>query len=358
MPLVEHSNLPTFARLREHGHVVLSLDRAVHQDIRELHIGFLNMMPDSGLQATERQFIRLVGGCNRIAQFFVYPFSLPGLPRGQEALDYIDHYYSKFEDLKEQGLDALIITGANVTNPELDQEAFWSPLIDVVNWAQDNVASILCSCLATHALLKYFHGIERWPLPEKRWGVYNHRVSQPGHPLLREINTRFDVPHSRYNEISRAQLEDAGLTVLAESADGGVHMAVSPDQFRFIYFQGHPEYDINSLLKEYKREVLRFLAGELHEKPPFPAHYFSNDAARTAQRFVEQAIKARSSGKPNPDFLEKEVGPELDNTWGDTAKAIVNNWLGLVYQITNLDRKKQFMSEVDPKDPLSLGRRE
>jgi homoserine O-succinyltransferase len=245
-----------------------------------------------------------------------------------------------------------------VANPELDQEAFWNPLIDVVNWAQDNVASILCSCLATHALLKHFHGIERWPLPEKRWGVYSHRVEQPRHPLLREINTRFDVPHSRYNEISRSQLEDAGLTVLAESADGGVHMAVSPDQFRFIYFQGHPEYDINSLLKEYKREVLRFLAGELHAAPPFPEHYFSNEAARTAQRFVEQAIEARSIGQPIPDFLEKGVGPELDNTWGDTAKAIVNNWLGLVYQFTNLDRKKQFMSGVDPKDPLGLGRRE
>ena len=75
MPLVEHSKLPTFSRLREDGHVVLSLDRAVHQDIRELHVGFLNMMPDRALEATERQFIRLVGGCNRIAQFFVYPFT-------------------------------------------------------------------------------------------------------------------------------------------------------------------------------------------------------------------------------------------------------------------------------------------
>ena len=355
MPLVEHSKLPTFARLRDNGHVVLSLDRAVHQDIRELHIGFLNMMPDNALEATERQFIRLVGGCNRIAQFFVYPFSLASLDRGKRTLDYIERYYSRFEDLKEQGLDALIITGANVANPSLDQEPFWDGLIEVVNWAQDNVASILCSCLATHAMLKHFHGIERWPLPEKRWGVYSHRVSQPGHPLLREINTRFDVPHSRYNEISRAQLEDAGLTVLAESDNGGgVHMAVSPDQFRFIYLQGHPEYDINSLLKEYKREVQRFLAGELGEAPPFPENYLSGKAAVAAERFVELAIQARSAGRHEPDFLEEEVGPELDNTWGDTAKAIINNWLGLVYQYTNLDRKKQFMSQVDPNDPLKL----
>ena len=79
MPLVAHSKLPTFELLQQQGHEMLSLDRAMHQDIRELHIGFLNMMPDAALQATERQFIRLVGGCNRIAQFYVYPFSLPGL---------------------------------------------------------------------------------------------------------------------------------------------------------------------------------------------------------------------------------------------------------------------------------------
>ncbi len=356
MPLVAHSKLPTFSRLREHGHEVLSLDRAVHQDIRELHIGFLNMMPDAALVATERQFIRLVGGCNRIAQFFVYPFSLPGLVREKETLDYIGRYYSNFDELKELGLDALIITGANVANPALEQEPFWEPLIDVVSWAGDNVASILCSCLATHAMLKHLHGIERQPLPAKRWGVYSHRVCQPRHPLLREINTRFDVPHSRYNEISRSQLEHAGLTVLAESKEGGVHMAVSPDQFRMIYFQGHPEYDINSLLKEYKREVLRYVRGDVAEPPPFPECYFSAKATGIAERFVEQAKQAVVADQPVPGLLEEELASELDNTWGDTAKAIINNWLGLVYQLTNLDRTKQFMSDVNPDDPLALNK--
>jgi len=354
MPLVEHLELPTFSRLREQGHEVLPLDRAVHQDIRELHIGFLNMMPDAALAATERQFIRLVGNCNRIAQFYVYPFSLPGLPRGAEMLDYIDRYYCRFEDLQQQGLDALIITGANVANPDLEQEPFWEPLMDVVRWADANVSSTLCSCLATHALLKFRYGIERQSLPRKRWGVYNHRVSQPGHPLLRDINTRFDVPHSRYNEISKQQLEDAGLTVLVESEAGGVHMAVSPDQFRMIYFQGHPEYDRNSLLKEYKREVMRYLVQELDSPPPFPEHYFSDKAIMIADRFMEQAKKAQIKGQSLPVSLEQELEVLLDNTWGDTAKAMVNNWLGLVYQVTNLDRKKQFMDEINPDDPLGV----
>jgi len=269
-------------------------------------------------------------------------------------MEYIERYYCKFEDLQQQGLDALIITGANVANPSLEQEPFWEPLMEVVRWADKNVSSTLCSCLATHALLKYLYGIDRQPLPAKRWGVYNHRIAQPGHPLLRDINTRFDVPHSRFNEISRQQLEDAGLTVLVEGREGGVHMAVSPDQFRMIYFQGHPEYDRNSLLKEYKRELLRYLAGDLDSPPPLPQHYFSDEAKKVANRFIKQSKKAQEDGQPTPDWLEEELLILLDNTWGDTAKAMVNNWLGLVYQVTNLDRNKQFMDEVDPDDPLHM----
>jgi homoserine O-succinyltransferase len=354
MPLVAHSSLPTFRQLRDQGHEVLSLDRAVHQDIRELHIGFLNMMPDAALRATERQFIRLVGSCNRIAQFFVYPFSLPSLERDADTVGYIERYYTDFATLRQEGLDALIITGANVANPKLEDEPFWDPLIEVVEWASRNVSSMLCSCLATHALLKHFHGIDRQPLPQKRWGVYSHRVSATGHPLLRDINTRFDVPHSRHNDISRAQLEAAGLAVLAESPEGGVHMAASPDQFRVFYMQGHPEYDANSLLKEYRRELYRYANDERDTPPPLPENYLSGNAVPLALNALEAAKRAREAGGGYEDTLEAHVAGLLDNTWGDTAKAIVNNWLGLVYGVTNLDRKQQFMPSVDPDDPLSL----
>ncbi len=354
MPLVAHNELPTFSRLQEHGQEVLTLERAKKQDIRELHIGLLNMMPDAALTATEQQFIRLVGACNQIAQFFVYPFSIPELHRGAKAEEYISQYYSHFEELTDQGLDALIITGANVANPSLDQEAFWGPLIEVVRWAEDNVASILCSCLATHALVKHRHGIDRRRLPQKRWGVYQHRIRQPAHPLMKDINTRFDAPHSRYNEITRSQLEQAGLVVLAESPEAGVHLAVSPDQFRIVYFQGHPEYHANSLLKEYKREVCRYLNGELESAPPYPEHYFSVEAIKIAARFIEQADKATDNGDDLPEFPEKDLEVHVDNTWRDTGKAILNNWLGLVYQLTSLERKPQFMPGVDPDDPLQL----
>jgi homoserine O-succinyltransferase len=357
MPLVNHTPLPTFDKLRELGHEVLSLDHALHQDIRELHIGLLNMMPDAALQVTEQQFMRLVGNSNQIAQFFVHPFSIPGLPRSPEAEAYIDKYYTDFEKLQDAGLDALIITGANVSNPTLELEPFWEPLKKVINWATENVASVVCSCLATHAIVKYFFHIDRQRLAQKRWGVYSHRIARIKHPLLRNINTRFDVPHSRYNAITREQFEKAGLTILAESTEGDVHMAISEDMFRVIYLQGHPEYYHNSLLKEYKREVNRFIAGQREEYPPHPENYFSEQAAAIADEYKETILAWPRNGDNLPPFPEEEMDHHLDNTWGDTGKAIFNNWLGLVYQLTDIDRQKPFVDGIDPEDPLGLRRK-
>ncbi len=351
MPLVAHNDLPTFDVLRNDGHVVLSLDRAEHQDIRELHIGLLNMMPDAALTATERQFIHLVGSANPIAQFYVYPFSLPELDRSEKAQEHIRRYYFEFRDLVEMGLDALIITGANVINPSLAEELFWTPLIDIVRWSETNVASVFCSCLATHALVKHYHNIDRRRLPQKQWGVYSHKITRKDHPLLRDVNTRFDAPHSRHNDVSREQFEAAGCSVLAES-EIGVHLAVSPDQFHNVYFQGHPEYGAISLLKEFKREANRYLSGERDKLPRIPENFFTPEGTEIADAYIATIEKADRDSAA--EFPEEELEPHCDNTWGDTGKAIVNNWLGLVYQLTNLDRKQQFMPGVDPDDPLEL----
>jgi len=154
MPLVANSSLPTFERLQKEGETVLNRDNAVKQDIRELHIGLLNMMPDAALAATERQFFRLVGESNSIAQFYMHPFTLSELPRSEKGRAHVEEFYETFEQIKEQGLDALIITGANVTGTELSEEPFWEPLIEVIDWAYENVTSTLCSCLATHPMFR------------------------------------------------------------------------------------------------------------------------------------------------------------------------------------------------------------
>ena len=338
MPLVEHTSLPAFEKLRQRGEKVLTLKQAVHQDIRELHVGLLNMMPDAALIATEIQFMRLVGSSNQIAQFFVHPFTVDGLPRSEESKEYIHHYYQSLDEIKAMGLDALIITGANVSNPSLDQEAFWKPLKEVVEWASQSQTPILCSCLATHALVKMLYHIERKPMGGKLWGVYPHHIVHPEHPLLRDINTRFDVPHSRFNAVHRESLEQAGLTILIESEVAGVHMAVSPDQYSILYFQGHPEYDTRSLLKEYKREVNLFIEGKRETYPPAPENYFNADALAIAERHNQAVVKALAKGEEAPAFPDAHIEPLLDNTWRDTAKSIVNNWLGLVYEKTDFER--------------------
>ena len=357
MPLVAHTDLPTFSRLAEEGQEVLSVERARHQDIREMHIGLLNMMPDAALEATERQFYRLVGAANPIVQFHLHPFTIGGLERGEEARAHIERYYEPFERIREEGLDGLIISGANVSHPGLEQEPFWGALTEVFDWARANVTSTLCSCLATHALIQYGYGIRRTHLGFKRWGVYSHRVVAPVHPLVSSINTRFDVPHSRFNEIFREDMERVGLKVLVESAEAGVHLAVSEDLMRVVFFQGHPEYDTVSLLKEYKREVYRFFEGSREDYPPLPEHYFNSDVAESYYAFGQKVRRAKTAGDPMPPFAEPSSEVCLDNTWRDTAKAVFNNWLGLIYQVTNQDRNRPLMATLDPNDPLGLIRK-
>ncbi len=356
MPIVAHSSLPAFAALAAEGEDVLTVDQARRADIRELHIGLLNMMPDAALTVTEQQFTRMVGNANRIVQIYVHVFTVPGLDRSPAIQAHIDAHYERFEDLREQGLDALIVTGANVANhPDLADEAFYEPLLEVVDWADRNVTSVMCSCLATHALIQHRYGVRRRRLLNKRWGVFEHRLAAPDHPLLRGINTKFDVPHSRWNEITCAQLERAGVEVLIASTEGDFHLGVSPDGIRTVFLQGHPEYDAVSLLKEYKREVTRYLAGEIDAIPPLPDNYLSPTAARRAHDHLDEVLAARDAGREPPPFPEAELAASLDDTWADTAKAVFANWLGLVYRLTDLERGVPFTPDIDPDDPL--GRR-
>lgn len=354
MPLIAHSGLPTFTRLEQNGMAVLTPDRAHKQDFRELHVGLLNMMPDAAIEATERQFFRLVGQSSQIAQFYIHPFTINTIQRGEKAQKHIDAFYEDFEQIQEEGLDALIITGANVEQTDLTNEAFWEPLKQIVDWAYDNVTSILCSCLATHAVLESRFGQKRQPLPLgiKRWGVFSHEVVDRSHPLIHDVNTRFDVPHSRFNEISRQQFTDAGLHVLVESRQAGVHLAVSEDGFRIVFFQGHPEYDNISLLKEFKREVLRYYSGHRDDYPVFPDNYFSLKAQAILNEYRLMAEKSHLQGKNMPEFPEKVLLPLIDNTWHDTAEAVVENWVGKVYQVTSMERKVPFMEGINPDNPL------
>jgi homoserine O-succinyltransferase len=202
--------------------------------------------------------------------------------------------------------------------------------------------------------MQFRHGQKRRPLGFKRWGVYTHEVVERRHPLVNDVNSLFDVPHSRFNDVSREQFEAAGLVVLAESAVAGVHLAVSADLLRTVYFQGHPEYDTVSLLKEYKREVTRYHRGERPDYPPFVENVFSRQMQALLDEHRDRVEAARLRGDPMPEFPEALVAARLHNTWHDTAESVVNNWMGKVYEVTNNDRRYPFMEHVDPQDPLGL----
>ncbi|MCY4050686.1 MAG: homoserine O-succinyltransferase [Gammaproteobacteria bacterium] len=354
MPLVETNSLPSFQRLRDEGQEILTPERATTQDIRELHIGLLNMMPDAALEATERQFMRLVGSCNRIAQFIIHPFTFQEIPREGVAAEHVNRYYLPFDMIREQGLDALILSGANPVLPDITAEPFWNPLEEVVRWAKDNVCSVMCSCLATHAIVQMLYGFERYLLPEKRWGVYSHRLTNKMHPLTSNIDSRFDAPHSHVFEVNSRQFEESGLVVLAEGEVSNLHLGVSTDGLRFVFFQGHPEYDKISLLKEYKREVVRYIEGTRDTYPPMPENYFKGQARDIAEKYKVKVLVCRGDYQNLIPFPEQELQASVDITWSDTGKALINNWLGLIYQVAHPDRGKVFMDGIDPSDPIGF----
>ncbi len=348
MPLVAYKNIPSFARLAKDGHLILSEDRALRQDYRGLHIGLLNMMPDAALEITERQFFRLIGRSDRIVQFYMHPFSIPGIKRSDDAKNYIEQYYESFEDIKKIGLDALIITGANVPSPDLREADFFEPFQEVLDWAFKNVTSVLCSCISTHAAMLALYNETRTRLPEKLFGVYEHQVNMPLQPLTRGINTKFDAPHSRHNMITREQFIRNDMIVLAESQDAGVHLASSNDGLRLVCFQGHPEYDRVSLLKEYKRDISLYINGKLECLPPMPSNYINADYRDAFMKLIDEIVQKKDISLFDDDI----VMPNIENTWQCTARSIIQNWVGAVYQVTGYDRHQPFMDKIDPSDPL------
>jgi len=195
---------------------------------------------------------------------------------------------------------------------------------------------------------------QRFANKNKIWGVYPHEVLDESHPLVRGVNTRFDVPHSRWNSISEEQFKAANLRILAKSNENEVHLATSEDGLRTVFFQGHPEYDNISLLKEYKREVILYIQGKRLDYPPFPDNYFNLFEQAILREYCFLTEKALANKEQVPDFPEQIIIDRLNNTWHDTADEVVSNWMGLIYQTTHKDRKKMFMDHIDPDNPLGL----
>ncbi len=292
-----------------------------------LRIGLLNMMADGALRATERQFQRLLlePGPQGDASALV-AFSLDQLERSPQARDHIRRHYTTFAQVRRQGLDALVITGINLSDPRLDDKPFWQPLQEVMAWARAETRSVLCSCLATHAYMQFAAGQRRRPLGAKLWGVYRQRVLCPEHPLMHGLPAEVAVPHSRHNDITAHQFRQAGLEPLLGGGGAGVHVAAREDG-ALVLLQGHPEYDTISLLKEYKREVARFHDGHRADYPPLPENTLAGPGAELAAEHRAAVQLARGQGLALPDFPEEALAAHLLPTWHQTAGRFFGNWV-------------------------------
>jgi homoserine O-succinyltransferase len=311
--------------MRREGVSVLTPEDVTGTGLRRIRVGLLNLMPDAALRATDRQFVRLVAAGADEADIWVYPFTVAAESRGEEARRHIDEHYATFADLRSGGLDALIITGANPAQHHLEREAFWDGLSEVIDWASVSTGSILCSCLATHAVLQKYRAMRRTRLPEKRWGVYSHDVLKE-HPLLDGLDGAVEAPHSHWYDVTRPEMESVGLTVVLESEEAGVHMAVDEDDF-YVFFQGHPEYDLISLLKEYRRELGRYWRRERDDYPPFPEHYFDDPALAALGAYRPILEAARETRELPPRLDEEELLPHGKHVWNEQGKVVYRNWL-------------------------------
>ncbi len=325
MPIVEANSLPAYASLRDEGLTFVS-PAAAGSERTLLRVGFLNLMPDAALRATDRQFLRLIDAYGGEADIEVLPFTLAAETRGDAAREHVRAWYTDFPSVQAQKIDALVITGANPKHFRLADEAFWKPLLQVLDWARDAVPSVLCSCLATHAVIEHLFGEVRVRLPEKMWGVFDHEILEASHPLLAGITEPVSAPHSHYFDMSAERLGAIGVKVLMRSATAGVHMATVKHGTRWVFFQGHPEYDRVSLMKEYQREVMRFAEGE-RGYPPLPRHYFPAHCHAVLDAYRQTVHAALDAGTTIPRLPEKDLLPSLDNDWLAPGRQIFFNWL-------------------------------
>lgn len=366
MPIAAKKS-PYLDRLQGIDPTVICVDEAVKRSVRELHIGIINMMPDSALRKTEEQFtlpLHYASGGLQIVPHFI---ALDGVERQNTTQQYVEDNYITFDQAKDEGLDGLIITGANFAGQSLKEAPFYNPLKAVIDWAEseNGPTSTLYSCMASHAYMSIKYDEERERLPEKRWGVFEHKVRNERHPLTHGMDTVFDIPHSRWNQVNENQFRAHNMPVLVASDEAGVHMATSPDGLRAILWQGHPEYNTNTLLTEWQRDfgtqAAKRLNGETVKLPPFPQGYLTDKTKPLLEEFREKVLSGHfdnalrsEQGLKLPKDTYKEVLDNTPNRWSSSRRALLSNWVAAILDKTHEQRGKPFMDGVDRDNVFNL----
>jgi homoserine O-succinyltransferase len=291
-------------------------------------IGLVNNMPDAALSSTETQFEGLLGAASGNEAVRLRLTSLPELPRSSEALEHIRRSYWPLEELLAAPIDALIVTGTEPRAPVLREEPYWQSFVGLLSFAREHTVASIWSCLAAHAVALELDGIERRKLPEKRCGVYQHHILA-GHGLLAGVSQPLPMPHSRWNDLPPAALRAAGYTLLSWSEESGADAFVREERSLLLFFQGHPEYEETTLLKEYRRDVGRYLNGQQPHYPTLPRGYLSAEAIALLQGFREQALAKRSATLLE-SFPFAQVAAGLENSWRASSVALYRNWLSFI----------------------------
>jgi homoserine O-succinyltransferase/O-acetyltransferase len=291
-----------------------------------INISIINNMPDAAIEDTEDQYVSLLQAAAGDLTVRIRLYSLPEIARGDRARKYFHNFYNQLRDLPNHKHDALIITGTEPRESDLRMEAYWRTLTDLLDWAEGKTVSVMLSCLATHASVLHGDGIERHRLDEKRCGVFNER-KVCDHPLMRRVSPVIRMPHSRWNDLRERDLASFGYVVLTKSREGGTGLfAKQKKKSLFVYSQGHPEYATHTLLKEYRRDIRRFIKGESETYPSMPGDYFDSQATELLTNFRDRVL-----ADPKADLLAlfpyKDIAETLRNGWHAAGIQLYRNWL-------------------------------
>jgi homoserine O-succinyltransferase len=291
-------------------------------------IGLINNMSEGAFNATERQFISLLNSASKGVSIYLSLYTLTGIPGMQ--LDGCDagSCYSNVDTLWSEHLDGLIVTGREPTTPDLRDEPYWGSFTKVLGWAKENTLSTIWSCLAAHAAVLHADGIGRQKSDHKHSGIYKCEPVA-SHQLTEGVSSNLQIPHSRWNGVDEEELAVRGYDVLTRTSDAGVDAFVKKENSLFVFFQGHPEYESDTLLREYRRDVGRYLRYESNVYPLTPRSYFDSNTEDALATLREQALSNRSTELLCRVATVSEQ-TTIENTWQFNASCIYRNWLNYI----------------------------
>ena len=297
MPIKIQSDLPAKEILENENIFVMDENRAMHQDIRPLQIAILNIMPVK--QDTELQLLRALS--NTPLQVDVTFLNVKNHISKNTPAEHLNKFYYSIDDVRNQKFDGMIITGAPVEDITFEEVDYWEEMCEIMDWAETHVTSTLHICWGAQAGLYHYYGIDKVKLPQKLFGIYEHKVMNRKIPLVRGFDDVFLAPHSRHTESPREAIHACKeLTVLAESDVAGVFLAMA-EGGKKIFVNGHPEYDRYTLQNEYFRDLNKGLPIQV------PYNYYPDDNPQ------------------NKPLLQ----------WRSHSNNLYSNWLNYyVYQIT------------------------